>query len=380
MDVGGLTPIDRSVEGVVEMILDATQQFDLPLTKDRLFNWQGALFPSARSGLKKIEVGQWRSDKLGPMQVTSGYAGNERVHYEAPAAERLEIEMHSFLEWFNAKSKLDPVIEAAIAHLWFVTIHPFEDGNGRIARAVADMALARSEKTSWRFYSMSTQIRVERTVYYDILEATQKGNLDITAWLEWFLDCLDRAFDSAEMTLASVLAKARFWEEHAEAKLGDRQRLIVNRLLNGFQGKLTSSKYAILAKCSQDTAARDIDDLIKQDILMKDAGGGRGTSYSLVMPGDNHGLAFRTRSTGQTRRKDIGHGDRMGDVRIAIVAPLVAMGLHRHDIGRVDQVGVGLRIVGKNFLRQFELTNDPAAGWAGRPNPVRGERERCVTP
>jgi Fic family protein len=292
MDIGGLAPVDRNVEGVVEMMLDATQGFDLPLTKERLFGWHAALFPTGRSGMKRIEVGDWRSDKNDPMQVISGYAGKERVHYEAPVAERLENEMGGFLEGFNAQSKLDPVIEAAIAHLWFVTIHPFGDGNGRIARAIADMALARSERTSWRFYSMSTQIRAERTAYYDILEATQNGDLDITAWLEWFLGCLDRAFDHAEVTLASVLAKARFWEENAEAKLGDRQRLIVNRLLNGFEGKLTSSKYAILAKCSQDTAIRDIDDLIRQDILTKDPGGGRSTSYSLAAPGERHRLTF----------------------------------------------------------------------------------------
>lgn len=295
MDIGALTPIDRSVEGVVEIMLDATQKFDLPLTDERLFSWHAALFPTGRSGLKKIEVGDWRSDKDGPMQVTSGYAGRERVHFEAPAAERLENEMRGFLEWFNAGSGLDPVIEAAIAHLWFVTIHPFEDGNGRIARAIADMALARSEKTAWRFYSMSTQIRAERAAYYESLEATQKGGLDVTAWLEWFLACLDRAFDRAEVTLASVLAKARFWERNAEARLNDRQRLIVNRLLNGFEGKLTSSKYAILAKCSQDTAIRDIDDLIRQDILTRDPGGGRSTSYSLVTPGEQHGLTFPDR-------------------------------------------------------------------------------------
>ena len=335
IDVGGVTPIDRGVEGVVEMILDATQKFDLPLTKDRLFNWHGALFPSARSGLKTIEVGQWRSDKFGPMQVTSGYAGKERVHYQAPAAERLENEMRGFLEWFNAKSKLDPVIEAAIAHLWFVTIHPFEDGNGRIARAIADMALARSEQTSWRFYSMSTQIRVERTAYYGVLEATQKGSLDITAWLEWFLGCLDGAFHSAEATLASVLAKARFWDEHAEAKLGDRQRLIVNRLLNGFEGKLTSSKYAILAKCSQDTATRDIDDLMKQAILVKDAGGGRSTSYSLVMPGDGYGLSFPDKAhRTDTARGAIFWGED-GKKRIRCIISREALGDHFSDGDRL---------------------------------------------
>jgi Fic family protein len=292
IEVGGLAAVDRNVEGVVDMMLDATQKFDLPLTNERLFGWHAALFPTGRSGIKKIELGQWRNDKDGPMQVTSGYAGKERVHFEAPEAGHLESEMRGFLEWFNSKGRLDPVIEAAVAHLWFVTIHPFEDGNGRIARAIADMALARSEQTPWRFYSMSTQIRAERKAYYDILEATQKGNLDITDWLEWFLGCLDRAFDRAEVTLASVIAKARFWEENAETKLNDRQRLIVNRLLNGFEGKLTSSKYAILAKCSQDTALRDIDDLIKQGILTKDPGGGRSTSYSLPAPDDRHGLSF----------------------------------------------------------------------------------------
>jgi hypothetical protein len=253
--------------------------------------------------MKKIDVGAWRSDREGPMQVTSGYVGKERVHYEAPAAERLEVEMGAFLRWFNDRSKLDPVVEAAIAHLWFVTIHPFDDGNGRIARAIADMALARSEKTPWRFYSMSTQIRAERKGYYDILETTQKGDLDITDWLEWFFDCLDRAFDRAEVTLSSVLTKAQFWEENAEAKLNDRQRLIVNRLLDGFEGKLTSSKYAILTKCSQDTASRDIDDLIKQSILAKDPGGGRSTSYSLVEPGQRRGLTFpdREHRTDSTR-------------------------------------------------------------------------------
>jgi len=292
MEAGGIGKVDRSVEGVVEMMLDATQKFDLPLTDKRLWSWHAALFPTGHSNMKKIEVGAWRTDKDGPMQVTSGYVGRERVHYEAPTAERLEGEMRAFLEWFNGRSKLDPVIEAAIAHLWFVTIHPFEDGNGRIARAIADMALARSEKTPWRFYSMSTQIRVERKEYYDILEATQKGDLDITAWLDWFLGCLDRAFDRAEITLSSVLTKAKFWEENSEARLNDRQRLIVNRLLDGFDGKLTSSKYAILAKCSQDTASRDIDDLIKQGILAKDQGGGRSTSYSLIEPGQRRGLTF----------------------------------------------------------------------------------------
>jgi Fic family protein len=292
MDIGGLTPVDRNVEGVVGMMLDATQNYDALLTEERLFDWHAGLFPTGRSGIAKIDIGRWRSDKTGPMQVTSGPVGHERVHFEAPVAERLEREMRRFLEWFNGKDRLDPVIDAAIAHLWFVTIHPLEDGNGRVARAITDMALARSEQTPWRFYSMSTQIRAERKDYYEILEATQKGDLDIGAWLEWFLACLDRAFDRADEMLAAVLSKARFWEENAGASLNDRQRLIVNRLLNGFEGKLTSSKYAILAKSSQDTASRDIDDLIRQRILAKDPGGGRSTSYSLVNLGQRRGLEF----------------------------------------------------------------------------------------
>jgi Fic family protein len=264
------------------MMLDATQNYDQRLTKERLFGWHAALFPTGRSGMAKIVVGGWRTDDSGPMQVVSGPVGRERVHYEAPATGRVGAEMRAFLVWFNGKEGIDPVIAAALAHLWFVTIHPFEDGNGRIARAIAEMALARSEQSPRRFYSMSNQIRAERKAYYDILEATQKGDLDITAWIDWFLGCLDRAFTNAEVILAAVLHKARFWEAHAGAKLNERQRLIVNRLLNGFEGKLTSSKYAAIAKCSQDTASRDIDDLIGQGLLEKNPAGGRSTSYSLA--------------------------------------------------------------------------------------------------
>ena len=283
MDIGALAPTDRHVEGVVEMMLDATQKFDTPLTEKRLFAWHASLFPTGRSGRTKIKSGAWRDDRSGPMQVVSGPIGRERVHYEAPAAKRLRQDMRAFRRWFNNGGEpSDPVLKAAVAHLWFVTIHPFDDGNGRIARAIADMALARSEKSPHRFYSMSAQIREERKAYYDILEATQKGNLDITTWLEWFLACLDRAFNGAETILATVLTKAQFWKKNAGASFNDRQRLVVNRLLNGFDGKLTSSKYAKLAKCSQDTASRDIEDLIKRGILAKDAGGGRSTSYSLV--------------------------------------------------------------------------------------------------
>jgi Fic family protein len=304
MAVGGLTPIDRSVEGVVDMTLDATQMFALPLTEARLFGWHNDLFPAGRSGMSRIDVGRWRAAKSDPMQVTSGAVGRERIHLEAPVARRLAEEVRAFLEWFNGTDQLDPVIDAAIAHLWFVTIHPFDDGNGRIARAIADMALARSERTSWRFYSMSTQIRAERSAYYEILEATQKGDLDITDWLEWFLGCLDRAFSRAEETLAAVLTKARFWETNAGAQLNERQTLIVNRLLDGFEGKLTSSKYAVLAKCSQDTASRDIDDLTGQGILSKNASGGRSTSYSLVEPGQHRKLTFAD----QTHQTDLTRG------------------------------------------------------------------------
>jgi Fic family protein len=282
MDIGGLTAADRNVEGVVEMMLDATQHYAEPLTEERLFAWHAALFPTARSGMTKITVGAWRTDKSGPMQVISGPMGRELVHYEAPAAGQLNREMKNFLKWFNRDDGMDLVLKAGIAHLWFVTIHPFDDGNGRIARAIADMMLARSEKSAQRFYSMSAAIRQERKAYYDILEATQKDDLEITPWLEWFLECLNHAFDRAETTLAGVLKKARFWESHAGTAFNDRQRKIVNKLLNGFEGKLTSSKWAKLAECSQDTALRDIEDLVRKGVLMKDPAGGRSTSYSLV--------------------------------------------------------------------------------------------------
>jgi Fic family protein len=282
MDIGALPPADRNVEGVVEMVLDATQNFKGELTEERLFGWHASLFPTGRSGMSKIIVGAWRDDKSGPMRVVSGPIGREKVHYEAPVAGRLDAEMKSFLDWFNAEDNIDPVIKAALAHLWFVTIHPFADGNGRIARAIADMSLARSEGSLQRFYSMSAQIRLERNAYYDVLEATQKGELDITPWLEWFLSCLDRAFDGAEQTLAAVFQKADFWKKHEAAKINERQRDILNRLLDGFEGKLTSSKWALIEKCSPDTALRDIQDLVDQGILAKDEGGGRSTSYSLT--------------------------------------------------------------------------------------------------
>lgn len=281
MDIGALAPADRHVEGVVEMMLDATQNYQESLTAERLFAWHAALFPTGRSGMTKIIVGAWRDETSGPMQVVSGPFGRETVHYEAPTSERLDAEMEAFLEWFNDAPQTDPVLKAALAHVWFVTIHPFDDGNGRIARAIADMALARSEGSAQRFYSMSAQIRIERKGYYAMLEATQKGSLDITAWLEWFLDCLDRAFDGAEAILVNVMRKARFWETLSGQKLSDRQSKVINRLLDGFEGKLTSSKWAALTKSSPDTALRDITDLVERGILVKDEGGGRSTSYSL---------------------------------------------------------------------------------------------------
>jgi Fic family protein len=281
VEIGALTPADRHIEGIVDMMLDATQQYDAPLTDERLFGWHAALFPTGRSGMTKITTAAWRDDHQGAMQVVSGPIGKERVHYEAPPAKKLNDEMRAFLQWCEHDETTDSLLKAAIAHFWFVTIHPFEDGNGRIGRAIADLMLSRSEKIPQRFYSMSAQIREERKTYYDVLEKTQKGELDITPWLVWFLACLNRAFDRAEDAFTSVLQKARFWETQSDQPFNARQRLVLNRLLNGFQGKLTSSKYAKLAKCSQDTALRDIDDLLKRGVLVKDVGGGRSTAYFL---------------------------------------------------------------------------------------------------
>lgn len=281
MNIAGLVRSDRNVEGVVEMMLDATQQFDAPLTKERLLNWHAALFPTGRSGMRFITVGDWRDDKQGPMQVVSGPLGRERVHFEAPDANRIEKEMKKFLMWFNKEKIIDPVLKAGIAHLWFVTLHPFEDGNGRMARAIADMQLARADGSAQRFYSMSAQIRLERNMYYNMLEKTQKGSLDITAWLEWFLSCIEHALTATEMTLADVLRKSNFWEKHASSQFNDRQRVMLNKLLDGFVGKMTSSKWAKITKCSQDTALRDIQDLVLRGILVKEVAGGRNTAYQL---------------------------------------------------------------------------------------------------
>jgi len=290
MDAGGLDKIDRNIDGVVEMMLDATRHFDKPLTAERLFGWHASLFPTGRSGIKRITVGGWRNDAIGPMQVVSGAVGREHVHFEAPAAKRLEKEMKAFLNWFNLVNEKDWVVKSSLAHLWFVTVHPFDDGNGRIARAIADLALARSENSSQRFYSMSAQIRRERSAYYDHLEQAQRGTtetkqgtMDITNWMSWYLGCLGRAIGGAQTTLAAVLAKARLWERVAPLGLNVRQRLVLNRLLEGFEGKLTTSKWAKLAKCSQDTATRDIQSLIAKGVLKRNAEGGRSTSYAVVM-------------------------------------------------------------------------------------------------
>jgi len=270
------------VEGVVEMMLDATQNYSEPLTSERLFAWHAALFPTGRSGMRQITVGAWRSPEIGPMQVVSGPIGNERVHFQAPSAERLDQEMCRFIPWMEDEHEIDPVLKAGIAHFWFLTIHPFEDGNGRIARAIADMVLARAEGIPERFYSMSSQIEAERTQYYNVLERSQRGGTDITAWLEWVLGCLGRAVETAEKKIEGALRKARLWEQINRQPINERQRKVINRLLEGFEGKMSTSKYAKLAKCSGDTALRDIKLLLECGILLQEEGGGRSTSYRLA--------------------------------------------------------------------------------------------------
>jgi Fic family protein len=285
VDIGGLAPADRNVEGVIDMVLDATQQHASALTAERLFGWHAALFPTGYSGLARIRIGAWRDDALGPMQVVSGPLGRQKVHYEAPPADSLAVDMSHFLRWFNSDQADDPVIKAGLAHLWLVTLHPFDDGNGRIARAVGDMALARAERSTQRFYSVSAQLQRERRDYYDRLERTQQGTLEVTDWLEWFIGCLRRAIDGAEETLAAVLTKASFWQRWAGTPMNERQIKLLNRLLDGFEGKLTSSKWAAIAKCSSDTARRDIHELLKRGVLVKSEAGGRSTSYALTPPG-----------------------------------------------------------------------------------------------
>jgi len=281
MEIAGSVESDRNVDGVVEMMLDATQNCFKPLTAERLFDWHAALFPTGRSGMYKITVANWRTDSTGPMQVVSGAMGKEKVHFQAPDSSLVESEMSRFLDWFNKSSELDLVLKASVAHLWFVTIHPFDDGNGRITRALTDMLLAQSDRSSQRFYSMSAQIRLERKQYYEILEKTQKGNLDITDWIKWFLNCLLNALKSTDTILNRVLFKADFWTRHAKTIMNERQKKLLNKILDGFEGKLTSSKWAKIAKCSKDTAIRDINDLINKNILKKDEAGGRSTNYEL---------------------------------------------------------------------------------------------------
>ena len=282
LDISALAPADRHVEGVVDMVLDATGHFDKPLTDERLFGWHAALVPTGFSGMTRIRTGAWRDDATGPMQVVSGPPRRQKVHFQAPPAKTLAKQTKSFLQWFNKDdSPGDPLIEAGLAHLWLVTLHPFDDGNGRIARAVGDMALARAEGTDQRFYSLSAQIQRERKLYYDQLEATQKGSMDVTAWLTWFLGCLLRAVEGADDILGAVLGKADFWKVWAETPMNDRQIKLVNRLLDGFEGKLTTAKWAAIAKCSTDTALRDISDLLARGVLRKLEGGGRSTGYEL---------------------------------------------------------------------------------------------------
>ncbi len=282
LDIAGLVPADRNIDGVVEVMLDATQKFLQPLSEERLFGWHSELFPSGQSGMHKIIVGNWRNNSPNdPMQVVSGPIGNEKVHFIAPSSEGLSQEMTAFLKWFNSSEEVNAIIKAAIAHLWFVTLHPFDDGNGRIARTIADMQLARADGISKRFYSMSAQIRIDRKQYYDILEKTQHGTVDITAWIVWFLECLDRGIIASEQGLSKVIYKSKFWDNVKEKNLNERQRKMINKLLDGSEGKLTSSKWAKICKCSQDTALRDIQDMLSKDILAKETGGGRSTHYHL---------------------------------------------------------------------------------------------------
>ena len=283
LEYAGAAVPSRDVEGIVEMMLDATQRHTQPLTTERLFGWHAALFPTGRSGMRRITVGAWRPVEAGAMQVVSGPMGRENVHFEAPLADRLEQEMTAFLKWFETQDRVDPVVKAGVAHFWFVTIHPFEDGNGRIGRAIADLGLSRADGTAERFYSMSSQIEADRKDYYLQLERGQRNGLDVTGWLEWFLGCLGRAIAKADETLSGVLNKARMWEKLNHQPVNERQRKVINKLLDGFEGKLTSSKYAKLMKCSEDTALRDIRALVGQGVLIKNEAGGRSTSYTLAV-------------------------------------------------------------------------------------------------
>ncbi len=281
LEMSGLVYSDRNVDGIVDLMIDATRNYDRELNKERLFTWHAALFPTGQSGMYKITTGNWRDDSTGPMRVVSGALGKEKVHYQAPPAARLENEMRIFFDWFNLEQNTDLVLKSAIAHLWFVTIHPFEDGNGRISRALSDMLLARSDEQSYRFYSMSAQIRKERNSYYDILEKTQKSGLDITGWLEWFLNCLFHTIENSEKLLEKIIYKHLFWLNHTGVNINDRQRKILNMLMDDFEGVLNTKKWAKIGKCSQDTALRDIQDLIEKGILLKSKQRGRSTNYEL---------------------------------------------------------------------------------------------------
>lgn len=277
-DYAGMVYSDRYVDGVVEMMLDATQNYLKQLDDERLFDWHAALFPTGRTGMFKIEVACYRS---GEIQVVSGAMGKEKVHYQAPPPSKVKLEMDRLLDWFNKENRLDLVIKSAIAHFWFIIIHPFDDGNGRIARAISDLLLARSDESPQRFYSLSNQILHERKVYYNILQKTQFSDGDITEWLSWYLNCLYRALESSEESIKKVLYKTEFWDKHKETVLNARQRLMLNKLFEGFEGKLKTSKWAKIAKCSSDTALRDIKDLIDKGILKQEKSGGRSTNYGL---------------------------------------------------------------------------------------------------
>ena len=290
IELAGAIESERHIDGIVEMMLDATQRYDLPITKDRLFGWHSVLFPTGWSNMYKITVADWRKDSAGPMQVVSGAMGKEKVHFEAPSSERIDSEMETLIQWIESENGIDPVLKSSIAHLWFITIHPFEDGNGRITRALTEMLLARSDKSVKRFYSMSSQIRIQRKQYYEILEKTQKGTSEITDWILWFLECLKNSFESTSELLSKILIKAEFWKINSKTILNERQQKMLNKLLDGFEGKLTTSKWGKICKCSQDTALRDVQDLIKKDMLRKEKSGGRSTNYKLKLPGSNNVL------------------------------------------------------------------------------------------
>ena len=284
IDIGGLSDSDRTVDGIVDIVMDATSNHAQDLSLDRLLSWHAALFPLGYSGIHKISAGQLRDDRLGPMQVISGAIGREKVHFEAPPASCLRSEITQFLNWFNASQSLDPYLKAGIAHLWFVTIHPFDDGNGRIGRAIADMALSRADQSRDRFYSLSSQIMKERQGYYLHLERSQKGSLDATEWLAWFLQCLINAIDSANSNLYSTLAKTQFWQHWQGVPFNERQIKLLNRLLDGFEGNLTNKKWSLIAKCSADTALRDITDLLDRGVLSRGSSSGRSTHYLIKQP------------------------------------------------------------------------------------------------